>query len=256
MKIIKAEHVITAVKPEQYPATGFQEVAFVGRSNVGKSSIINTLTNRKNLARVGATPGKTRQINFFNINDEFYLVDLPGYGYASVSKEMKASWHKIIETYLFKRAALELSVVVLLVDIRHDPTKDDLMMLQWLNGYGIETIVVATKADKLSRSQIKPRLSAIKKVLGLNEKEVIIPFSSEARTGIDEVWQAVFSHFEMEEDEPEVTDGADAQQAAEMQGSKVEQDMADVQGSKVEQDAPDVQGNKVEQQIPEVKNEQ
>ena len=256
MKIIKAEHVITAVKPEQYPATGFQEVAFVGRSNVGKSSIINTLTNRKNLARVGATPGKTRQINFFNINDEFYLVDLPGYGYASVSKDMKASWHKIIETYLYKRAALELSVVLLLVDIRHDPTKDDLMMLQWLNGYGIETLVVATKADKLSRSQIKPRLSAIKKVLGLNEKEVIIPFSSEARTGIDEVWQAVFSHFEMEEDEPEVLDGADTQKVTEVHGSEIDQDSAQLKGSQLDQDSAQVQGSPKEQSVPEVENEQ
>jgi GTP-binding protein len=162
MKITNVQHEITAVKAEQYPKTGFQEIAFVGRSNVGKSSIINTLVNRKNLARVGATPGKTRVINFYNVNDDFYLVDLPGYGFANVSKDMKESWHVTIETYLYSRSKLHLNLIILLVDIRHAPSKDDIMMYQWLMGYSMKTVVVATKSDKVSRSQINVRLNEIR----------------------------------------------------------------------------------------------
>lgn len=191
MKITNVQHEITAVKLAQYPKTGFQEIAFVGRSNVGKSSIINTLVNRKNLARVGATPGKTRVINFYNVNDDFYLVDLPGYGFASVSKEMKESWHEIIETYLYSRSKLHLNLIILLVDIRHAPSKDDIMMYQWLMGYGMKTVVVATKSDKVSRSQINVRINEIRKVLGIDKDVKVIPFSSENRQGIDEVWKMI-----------------------------------------------------------------
>jgi GTP-binding protein len=184
--IIKyAEHEITAVKPNQYPVTGYPEVAFVGRSNVGKSSIINTLVNRKSLARVGGTPGKTRQINFYNVNNSLYLVDLPGYGFANVSKEMKASWENIIETYLYSRKDNYLKLAVMLVDIRHSPSKDDITMHQWLRGFGLEALIIATKADKISRSQINPRINDIKKVLQLEAQSKVIPFSSETRYGLE-----------------------------------------------------------------------
>ncbi len=188
MIVKKAEHVITAVKPNQYPDTGYPEIAFVGRSNVGKSSIINTLANRKNLARVGSTPGKTRQINFFNVNDAFYLVDLPGYGFANVSKDLKASWENIIETYLYSRKENALKLIIMLVDIRHSPSRDDITMHQWLRGFGLNTLLIATKADKVSRSQINPRLNDIKKVLQLGNDEKVIPFSAEKRIGIEAVW--------------------------------------------------------------------
>ncbi len=188
MIIKNASHEITAVKPNQYPVTGFPEIAFAGRSNVGKSSIINTLVNRKSLARVGSTPGKTRQINFFSVNENFYLVDLPGYGFASVSKEMKASWSNIIETYLYSRKENFLKMVVLLVDIRHSPSKDDIMMYQWLKGFGLNTLIIANKADKISRGQINPRINDIRKVLQLDEAEKVIPFSTSNRLGLEKVW--------------------------------------------------------------------
>ena len=188
MIIKNASHEITAVKPNQYPVTGFPEIAFAGRSNVGKSSIINTLVNRKSLARVGSTPGKTRQINFFSVNENFYLVDLPGYGFASVSKEMKASWSNIIETYLYSRKENFLKMVVLLVDIRHSPSKDDIMMYQWLKGFGLNTLIIANKADKISRGQINPRINDIRKVLQLDGAEKVIPFSTSNRLGLEKVW--------------------------------------------------------------------
>ncbi len=187
MIIKNAQHEITAVKPNQYPVTGFSEVAFVGRSNVGKSSIINTLLNRKSLARVGNTPGKTRQINFYNVNESFYLVDLPGYGFANVSKDMKASWENIIETYLYSRKETNLKLVVLLVDIRHAPSKDDIIMHQWIKGFGLQSLIVATKADKITRSQINARINDIRKVLDVDKSTKIIPFSSLNRNGKDEV---------------------------------------------------------------------
>lgn len=185
MIIKSAEHEITAVKPNQYPVSGYPEIAFVGRSNVGKSSIINTLVNRKSIARVGSTPGKTRQINFFRVNNEFYLVDLPGYGFANVSKEMKASWENIIETYLYSRKENYLKLVIMLVDIRHSPSRDDIIMYQWLKGFGLNTLIIATKADKITRSQINPRINDIKKVLQLEADIKVIPFSSESRVGLE-----------------------------------------------------------------------
>ena len=188
MIIKNASHEITAVKPNQYPVTGFPEIAFAGRSNVGKSSIINTLVNRKSLARVGSTPGKTRQINFYDVNEKFYLVDLPGYGFASVSKEMKATWSNIIETYLYSRKENFLKMVVLLVDIRHSPSKDDIMMYQWLKGFGLNTLIIANKADKITRGQINPRINDIRKVLQLDAAEKVIPFSTSNRLGLEKVW--------------------------------------------------------------------
>jgi GTP-binding protein len=178
---------ITAVKPEQYPAGDLPEVAFAGRSNVGKSSIINTLLNRRGLARVSGEPGKTRGINFFNIDGTMYFVDLPGYGFAKVSKEQKASWGNMIETYLNTRK--QLKVVVMLVDIRHTPTADDRMMYGWIIERGISHMVVATKADKIPRGQVQKRLSEIRTVLGLKADVSLTAYSSETRQGIDQIWK-------------------------------------------------------------------
>lgn len=188
MDLNKARYELTAVKPAQYPAGQIPEIALAGRSNVGKSSIVNTLLNRKNLARVSSEPGKTRGINFYNVDDCLYLVDLPGYGFAKVSKEEKAAWGAMIETYLNHR--LQLRMVLLLVDIRHSPTEDDRMMYNWIKEQGVPCLVVATKSDKISRGQIHGRLMDIKKVLGLTDG-ILLAYSSETRQGRDEIWQAI-----------------------------------------------------------------
>jgi len=180
---------ITAVDPEQYPANSMPDIAFAGRSNVGKSSIINALVNRKGLARVGATPGKTREINFYNINDALYLVDLPGYGYASVSKEKKATWYEIIETYLHRR--LQLRIVILLVDIRHLPSDDDKIMYKWIVANELSHLVVATKADKIIRAQYKPKCQEIRTALGMAESIPLITFSAETKLGREEIWKEI-----------------------------------------------------------------
>lgn len=189
MVINNARFEITAVRPEQYPAGDKPEIAFVGRSNVGKSTIINTLLNRKNLARVGATPGKTREINFYNIDDSLYFVDLPGYGYASVSKTKKSSWGSIIETYLHTRRQLRL--IIMLADIRHTPSDDDVLMYRWILEQGLTHMVVATKADKISRGQINPRLKDIRSSLGMADEVCVVPFSSESRQGKDEILKKI-----------------------------------------------------------------
>ena len=152
MEIKQSEFIISAVKPAQYPTDNMVEYAFVGRSNVGKSSLINTLTNRRKLVKVSGTPGKTRLINFFLINNSFYFVDLPGYGYAKVSKSEQAKWGKMMEDYLVRRP--QLQKVALLVDCRHKPTKDDLLMYGWIKHFGYEVVIVATKKDKLNRTEL------------------------------------------------------------------------------------------------------
>ena len=194
-----ARHEITAVKPSQYPDGNMQEIIFVGRSNVGKSSIINSLVNRKNLAKVGGVPGKTRVINFYNIDDKLYLVDLPGYGYANVSKTMKASWGNIVESYLNTRKNIRL--VIMLVDIRHTPTKDDKVMYEWILAMGMPHLLVASKSDKISRSAIKPRLKDIRDTLGLPEETKLIPYSSQTGAGRDELWKAIEESLSLPGDE-------------------------------------------------------
>ena len=193
MIINKSEFITSAVRREQYPEDGLNEVAFVGRSNVGKSSIINALTNRRKLAKVSQTPGKTRLINFFLINDRFYLVDLPGYGYAKVSKKEQESWGKTIETYLTDRD--ELKRVILLVDSRHKPTADDIMMYEWIKHFGYNCVVIATKADKISRGQYQKHMSIIRKKLQLEKDEKIIPLSSSKKTGVEDVWNEMVSQY-------------------------------------------------------------
>ncbi len=189
MDLSKARYELTAVKPSQYPAGAMPEIALVGRSNVGKSTIINSLLNRKGIARVSSEPGKTRGINFYYIDDMFYLVDLPGYGYAKVSKKEKASWGDMINTYLCSRP--QLKMIIMLVDIRHKPTGDDEIMYKWILGRDLNNIVVATKADKIPRGQVRGRLVEIKKSLGLSDASVVIAYSSQTKQGRDETWEAI-----------------------------------------------------------------
>lgn len=183
MKINKADIEAVAVKPSQYPPENMYEIAFAGRSNVGKSSLLNLLTNRKNLARVSGNPGKTRTINFFLINDEFRIVDLPGYGYAKVSKSVSQGWGEMMETYLSSRP--NLLKVVQLVDIRHAPSKQDVEMYNYLKHYGLDGIVVATKADKISRNQMQKQIKLIRDTLSLTKEDKVIPISSLKKTGHD-----------------------------------------------------------------------
>ena len=171
------------------PETSFPEVAFAGKSNVGKSSLINALMNRKSYARTSSQPGKTQTINFYNINDSMYLVDLPGYGYANASPAVKAKWGKMIEKYL--RQSANLKQVFLLVDIRHDPSENDKMMYNWIVDNGFRPVIIATKLDKLKRSQIAKHVKAVRAGLGLKEDDILIPFSSQTKQGLDELWNTI-----------------------------------------------------------------
>lgn len=193
MRIKKSDFITSAVKKNQYPIDNRVEIAFVGRSNVGKSSLINSLTNRKKLAKVSQTPGKTRLVNFFLINDDFYLVDLPGYGYAKVSKEEKDSWGKTVEMYLSGRE--QLKRVVLLVDSRHKPTNDDIMMHEWIKHFGYDVIVVATKSDKLTRNNLKKSEKVIIETLKLSHNDKLYFFSSLNKEGKDELINNLFLEF-------------------------------------------------------------
>lgn len=185
MDYIDAKFLLTAVKPEQYPDTLVPEIAFVGRSNVGKSSLINCLTNRTKLARTSSTPGKTATINFYDIAGRYRLVDLPGYGYAKVSKTEQERWAKMIETYLSDR--FNLVQVIQLVDARHKPTRDDILMLDWIRRFGYSPVVVATKLDKLKKSQIEPSLTLVYETLGLDDDCILLPFSAEKKTGREDL---------------------------------------------------------------------
>lgn len=181
LKINRSELVAVAVKPVQYPAENIAEIAFAGRSNVGKSSLLNLLTGRKKLARVSGAPGKTRTINFYEIDGDFRIVDLPGYGYAKVSKSISEDWGPMMEKYLSERP--NLLKVIQLVDIRHEPTKLDIQMYDYLRHYGLDGVVVATKADKVSRNEMVKNVSKIRKVLKLSAEDVVIPVSALKRTG-------------------------------------------------------------------------
>lgn len=197
MNLNNTRYELTAVKPDQYPGSSIPEVAFIGRSNVGKSSIINALLNRKNLARTSATPGKTREINFYNIDDFMYLVDLPGYGYASVSRDKKSSWGQIVDTYLNLR--LQLKLLILLVDIRHKPSDDDIVMYDWICQRNVPHLVVATKLDKITKSQVKARLQEIKTMLRIDDDAGLLPFSSETKQGREELWGQIKTMTGLEE---------------------------------------------------------
>ena len=185
------------------PDNPFNEVAFAGKSNVGKSSMINALLNRKSLARTSAQPGKPQTINFYNVNDAMYLVDLPGYGYAKTSASEKEKWGKMIENYL--HTSKKLQAVFLLIDIRHDPSANDKMMYDWMVYQGFTPIIIATKLDKIKRSQIQKNVKAIREGLKVKPGTVIIPFSSETKQGRDELWEVIDS-FVLPQEETEEED--------------------------------------------------
>ncbi|MGG5442827.1 ribosome biogenesis GTP-binding protein YihA/YsxC [Clostridioides difficile] len=193
MKIRSSEITMSTVNKSQYPAEGIPEIALAGRSNVGKSSIINTLLNRRNFARTSQTPGKTRTINFYLINNEFYFVDLPGYGYAKIAKSEKEKWGGIMERYLESRQ--ELCSIFLLVDIRHEPTADDKLMYEWIKHFGYNCVVIATKADKISRGQYQKHISIIRKKLQMESSEKVIPVSSLKKTGVEELWEEIVNQY-------------------------------------------------------------
>ena len=171
------------------PDNRLPEVAFAGKSNVGKSSLINALMNRKSLARTSAQPGKTQTINFYNINDALYFVDLPGYGYAKVSEEIKAKWGKMIENYL--HSSKQLRTVFLLIDIRHVPGTNDITMYKWILGQGYRPILIATKLDKIKRSQVAKQLKLIRETLGAAPDTVILPFSAQTKQGREEIYEMI-----------------------------------------------------------------
>ena len=183
MRIIRSELEAVAVRPNHYPDANLDEIAFVGRSNVGKSSLLNLLTNRKSLARVSGNPGKTRTINFYLINDAFRFVDLPGYGYAKVSKSITADWDRMMDDFFKQRKNLRR--VVQLVDIRHEPSKLDVQMYEYLRSYGLDGLVCATKADKISGNQKQKNLSVIRKSLNLGKDDKIVAVSTLKKTGHD-----------------------------------------------------------------------
>lgn len=197
--VVKSEYIISAVGKKQYPEEKFPEIVFIGRSNVGKSSLINSLTRRKNLARISQTPGKTQTINFYKVNlkiseedsvayKNFYLVDLPGYGYAKTSKENRKIWAKFIEEYLLN--SREIKFVCQLIDMRHLPMESDLKMLNWLIEKNLPVLIVATKSDKLSKNEQKKNLAQIKKSLGIDELSVL-PYSSVKNEGRSELLDVI-----------------------------------------------------------------
>lgn len=196
MNVTKAELIITAGNKSQFPEMNVSEIAFAGKSNVGKSSLINSLVNRKGLARTSSQPGKTQTINFYNIQDKLRIVDLPGYGYAKVSKTQRDSWGKLIEGYLSDRE--NLKQVVLLIDIRHEVGENDKIMYDWISHYHHNVIVVATKLDKLKRSQVQKHVAMIKKGLNLREGDRLVPFSATTKQGKEEIWQILDTFVEEE----------------------------------------------------------
>ena len=211
MKIQKSRFIISAVKPDQYPEDELPEIAMAGRSNVGKSSLINMMINRKGLAKTSSTPGKTQTINVYDLDGKMRLVDLPGYGYAKVSKDKKSGWGKIIESYLVSRP--NLMEVFLLVDLRHDPSEDDRLMFEWIRTFGYKGIVIATKADKIKNSQLQVRKKALRDKLGMNEDDVVIVTSADSRKGKYDVWDFINALLEkrgfevrFERQQPDVSD--------------------------------------------------
>ena len=179
------------------PDNSLDEVAFAGKSNVGKSSLINALMNRKSLARTSSQPGKTQTINFYNVNDAMYLVDLPGYGYANANVEIKAKWGQMIEHYL--HVSKRLKAVFLLIDIRHEPSENDQMMYEWMVHQGFAPIIIATKADKLRKMQVAQHVQRIREVLQVEPDTIVIPFSAETKQGKEEIWQVAESLIELPE---------------------------------------------------------
>lgn len=198
MEVRNVSLAAVGVKMSQYPTDGRVEVAFVGKSNVGKSTLINAMVGRKAIARTSSQPGKTRTINFYDVEGVMYIVDVPGYGYAKAPKTEIEKWGKMIEEYLQKRE--ELKSIVLLIDIRHEPGANDKMMYDWLKHYGYDIIIAATKSDKIKRSQVQKQLSVIRKALNLEKDDVLIPFSGTEKTGVKELWDAIENIVDIKKD--------------------------------------------------------
>jgi GTP-binding protein len=192
VKVNTAEIVISAVGPKQYPEGNLPEIALAGRSNVGKSSFINKMIHRKNLARTSSKPGKTQTLNFYILNESFYFVDVPGYGFAKVSKTEREAWGKMIEQYLVERD--QLKAVVQLVDLRHPPSKDDCLMYDWLKYHELPVIVVATKSDKIPKGKWDKHKKVVKETLNMDPTDKIVLFSSETGQGKDEAWGILNSY--------------------------------------------------------------
>jgi GTP-binding protein len=183
------QFMISAVSDAQYPATNMKEIALSGRSNVGKSSFINSVSGRKNIARISSKPGKTMTLNFYNMDEQFIFVDVPGYGYAKQSKKEREKWGRMIESYLAEREAL--SCVVQLIDIRHDPTEDDILMYDYLKHFEIPVVVVCTKADKIAKSKVQKHLKAVETQLEMDDSDIIVPFSSVDKKNLPQVLNAL-----------------------------------------------------------------
>lgn len=192
MEITNTQFIISAVGPAQYPDDGLPEISLTGRSNVGKSSLINRMMMRKNLARTSSHPGKTQQLNYYLINGDMYFVDVPGYGYAKVSKTQRVAWGRMIEAYFQNRQSLRL--VLLIIDLRHAPTADDCLMHKWLVHYGIPVCVVATKADKISKNHLPKHAQQVRTTLELSLHVPFIIFSSETGQGREELWEIINQH--------------------------------------------------------------
>ncbi|SFG34211.1 GTP-binding protein [Halobacillus alkaliphilus] len=195
MKVNYADIVISAASKKQYPKAPIPEIALAGRSNVGKSSFINKMIQRKNLARTSSKPGKTQTLNFYIINDLFHFVDVPGYGYAKVSKKERAKWGEMMEEYFSERE--QLRATALIIDSRHKPTEDDVIMYNYLKHFGLPVMVIATKLDKLKKSQKHKQLKTIQEVLEMEEEDTLIPFSSETGEGKELAWKTMLAHLNM-----------------------------------------------------------
>lgn len=195
MRVNSADIVISAASKKQYPKAPLPEIALAGRSNVGKSSFINRMIQRKNLARTSSKPGKTQTLNFYIINDQFHFVDVPGYGYAKVSKKERAKWGKMMEEYFAERD--QVRATALIIDIRHKPTEDDCIMYDYLKHFGLPVMVIATKLDKIKKGQRQKQLKLIREVLEIEEEDTLIPFSSETGEGKDVAWTKMLSHLKL-----------------------------------------------------------
>ncbi|MGO4108014.1 ribosome biogenesis GTP-binding protein YihA/YsxC [Paenibacillus sp. YAF4_2] len=189
MKITQSDFIISAVRPEQYPIDALPEIALAGRSNVGKSSLINKLIMRKNLARTSSQPGKTQQLNYYRVNEMVYFVDFPGYGYAKVSKTQRELFGQMIETYIRDREELKLQLLV--IDMRHAPSKDDVLMYHWLKHYNVPTCIVCTKADKIPKGKWDKHVKVIKETLEADPRDHVVMFSSETGLGRDRLWEVI-----------------------------------------------------------------